>query len=138
VSRDDVGIRTEFPFTLPVGYLDNDGVVHQSGQMRLATAADEILPLRDPRVQANPAYLSIIVLSRVVSRLGSVEAVNPNVIENLYAADLTFLQELYNTANGTGTVMVSVVCPNCGHQHETPLDGSGKSTSTPATALSGR
>jgi hypothetical protein len=90
---------TEVDFTLPKGYLDADGVLHTDGIMRLATAADEILPLKDPRVQANPAYLTIIVLSRVVTRLGSLPDVNTKVVEGLYASDLDYLQALYERLN---------------------------------------
>jgi hypothetical protein len=92
-------IQTEYEFTLPIGYQDEEGTLHREGTMRLATAADEILPLRDPRVQANEAYLIVILLSRVVTRLGLVSQVNPKVVENLYAADLAYLQDLYNRVN---------------------------------------
>jgi hypothetical protein len=90
---------TEVDFTLPKGYLDPDGALHRDGVMRLATAADEILPLKDPRVQQNPAYLSIIVLARVITRLGSLRDVNPKVVEGFFASDLTFLQRLYERLN---------------------------------------
>ena len=90
---------TEVDFTLPKGYLDADGVLHTDGVMRLATAADEILPLKDPRVQANPAYLTIIVLARVVTRLGSLPDVNTKVVEGLFASDLDYLQALYERLN---------------------------------------
>lgn len=91
--------RTEYEFVLPQGYLDEDGELHREGVMRLATAADEILPLKDPRVQKNPAYLVVIVLARVVTRLGSLDAVTTKTIENLFVADLAFLQRLYNEVN---------------------------------------
>ena len=90
---------TEHEFTLPMGYLDEDGSLHREGTMRLATAADEILPLKDPRVQANPAYLVVILLSRVITRLGSLDAINPKVIEGLFASDLAYLQRLYEELN---------------------------------------
>ena len=106
--------QTETDFTLPLGYIDEDGTLHREGTMRRATAADEILPLRDARVQANPAYLVLILLSRVVMRLGGLGQVTPKVIENLYATDLAYLQDLYNQMNspeeGRG-----VVCPQCEH-----------------------
>lgn len=92
-------ISTEVEFTLPIGYRDGDGNLHRQGVMRLATAGDEILPLKDHRVQANPAYLAIIVLSRVVVRLGTLEMVNTHVIEELFSADFAFLQDLYNRIN---------------------------------------
>jgi hypothetical protein len=91
--------RTEFEFTLPKGYVDGEGTLHREGTMRLATAGDEILPLRDPRVEKNSAYLGIILLSRVVTRLGSVRAITTHTIENLYASDYEFLQDLYNRIN---------------------------------------
>ena len=110
--------RTEHEFTLPMGYLDKEGTLHRDGLMRLATAADEILPLRDPRVQKNPAYLTVILLSRVVTRLGGVEPINPGVIEGLFAADLAYLQDLYNEINQLADGRTSVVCPQCSHTFE--------------------
>jgi hypothetical protein len=109
---------TEFEFALPRGYVDDEGTLHREGRMRLATAADEILPLRDPRVQGNPAYLVVILLSRVITQLGSLEAINPRVIEGIYASDLAYLQELYNRVNGNGTAALQVVCPACQQQFE--------------------
>lgn len=94
-----MAFQTEVEFKLPKGYFD-DEVLHRDGIMRLATAADEILPLKDPRVQQNPAYLTVIVLARVVTRLGSLTDVNTKVIEGLYASDLNFLQRLYEQLNG--------------------------------------
>lgn len=91
---------TEVDFNLPKGYLDSEGVLHSEGVMRLATAADEILPLKDPRVQQNPAYLTVIVLARVITRLGSLRDVNTKVIEGLFAGDLNYLQKLYERLNG--------------------------------------
>lgn len=91
--------KTEFEFVLPCGYLDEDGTLHKDGVMRRATAADEILPLKDPRVVKNPAYLVVILLSRVLTRLGGVPNITPKVIEGLYATDLAFLQNLYNDIN---------------------------------------
>jgi hypothetical protein len=108
--------RTEIEFSLPCGYLDEEGNLHKDGVMRRATAADEILPLRDPRVQKNPAYLVVILLSRVVTRLGYLEQVNPKVIENLYATDLAYLQELYNEINQLESGHQSVACPQCQHE----------------------
>lgn len=92
--------QTEIEFTLPKGYVDGDGELHRDGVMRLATAADEILPLKDPRVQQNPAYLTVIVLARVIVRLGAVPAINTKVIEGLFASDLSYLQGLYERLNG--------------------------------------
>lgn len=97
--RSNLPFQTEVEFELPRGYLDATGVLHRRGIMRLATAADEIVPLRDPRVQQNPAYLSIIVLSRVVTRLGSLTDIDPRVVEGLFASDLDYLQRLYERIN---------------------------------------
>src|SRR5215475_1553026 len=91
--------QTEFELTLPCGYLDEHGTLHKDGVMRRATAADEILPLKDPRVMKNEAYVVIILLSRVITRLGAVAAINPKVIESLFATDLEYLQNLYNRIN---------------------------------------
>jgi hypothetical protein len=93
------GFQTEIEFELPKGYVDDTGTLHRRGTMRLATAADEILPLRDPRVQQNDAYLTVIVLARVITRLGSLPDVHAGVIEGLYASDLTYLQRLYDRFN---------------------------------------
>ena len=97
--RSGPGFPTEFEFALPKGYLDGNGALHRRGVMRLATAADEILPLRDPRVQQNPAYLAVIVLARVITRLGDVPDVDTHVVESLYASDLDYLQRLYERLN---------------------------------------
>ncbi|WP_292365382.1 MULTISPECIES: hypothetical protein [unclassified Methanoculleus] len=110
--------QTEFSFTLPRGYLDPDGDLHREEVMRLATAADEILPMKDPRVQANPAYLTAILLSRVVTKLGRIESVNTRVIENLFASDLAYLQDFYCRINEGSTAGVKAVCPKCGHRFE--------------------
>jgi len=99
-ARSSPGFATEVEFTLPKGYLDSTGALHRRGVMRLATAADEILPLRDPRVQQNPSYLAIIVLARVVTRLGDVPDIDTRLIESLYASDLDYLQRLYERING--------------------------------------
>ncbi|MFZ2162586.1 MAG: hypothetical protein WAW02_10245 [Sideroxyarcus sp.] len=108
-------IQTEYEYTLPVGYQDEEGNLHRDGVMRLATAADEISPLRDGRVQANPAYLIVILLSRVVTSLGSVANINPKVIENLYAADLAYLQNMYNEINQVDQGHLTATCPQCQH-----------------------
>ena len=119
--------QTEYPFTLPLGYVDEDGTLHREGVMRLATAADEIHPLRDARVQQNEAYLIVIILSRVITSLGSVSLVNPKVIEALYAVDLAYLQEFYNQINRSGTATVETVCPHCEHKMSVALNGAGGS-----------
>ena len=93
------GFQTEIEFELPRGYVDNAGTLHRRGVMRLATAADEILPLRDPRVTQNEAYLTVIVLARVITRLGSLADIHTGVIEGLFAGDLAYLQRLYERFN---------------------------------------
>jgi len=119
-------IQTEHEFTLPIGYQDEEGTLHRAGTMRLATAADEILPLKDPRVASNQAYLILILLSRVVTRLGSLTALNPKVMEGLYAADLDYLQALYNRVNGAGRAAIDAVCPNCRHEFALAAGGAGE------------
>jgi len=113
--------QTEFEFTLPVGYTDQDGTVHRQGLMRMATAMDEIAPMRDPRVRNNQAYLAVILLSRVVVRLGTLPMVSTNVIESLYVADLAYLQALYRRINEEGKTSLPVTCPNCQTKHEVDL-----------------
>jgi hypothetical protein len=118
---------TEYPFTLPKGYVDQDGNLHKAGLMRLATAADEILPQKDPRVQANPPYLTVILLSRVIIKLGDLKSINPAVIEGLFASDLAYLQDLYSRINPDSTAMLKAVCPKCEHCFEVepvPFEGS--------------
>ncbi|MFD0689867.1 phage tail assembly protein [Actinomadura fibrosa] len=117
---------TEVEFELPKGYVDADGTLHRTGVMRLATAADEIYPLKDPRVRNWPAYLVVLLLSRVVSRLGGLPEVNPGVIEGLFSEDLAYLQDLYNRINGLAPRSAPVECPHCGQGHEVevaPLGG---------------
>src|SRR4029077_19669242 len=106
-------LRTEYAFVLPRGYVDGVGTVHREGVMRLATARDEIAPQRDPRVRENEAYLTVILLSRVIVRLGSVSSINPGVVEALFASDLAFLQDLYRRINAEGHAQASVTCPSC-------------------------
>jgi len=121
-----VTLQTEFPFTLPRGYLDSEGNLHREGVMRLATAYDEIAPMKDPRVQANPGYLVIILLSRVITRLGTLEHLNPKVIEGMFAGDLAFLQDLYRQVNEHGHNRVAVSCPHCQGEFEMEIDRPGE------------
>lgn len=107
-------LRTEFEFTLPCGYIDERGDLHRQGIMRLATALDEVEPLRDPRVQANQAYLAILLLSRVVTRLGDISPVQPSVIERLFSADFAYLQDLYVRVNDADDSLIETECPSCG------------------------
>jgi len=114
-------LQTEFAFTLPRGYVDKDGNLHRTGTMRLATANDEIAPLRDPRVKANQAYLVISLLARVITKLGDLSAINTATIENLFSSDLAYLQDFYRRINETGTSKVKTVCPNCDAEIEVDL-----------------
>ncbi|HTR14866.1 MAG TPA: hypothetical protein VMI72_16850 [Roseiarcus sp.] len=124
-------LQTEFPFTLPRGYVDAEGNLHRDGTMRLATAFDEIAPLKDPRVLSNPGYLLIILLVRVITRLGTVEHINPKVIEGLFAADLAYLQDLYARINGVGHTRIKAQCPQCQQQFEVELNQAGEIGATP-------
>jgi hypothetical protein len=119
-------LQTEFPFELPKGYLDGDGNLHRQGVMRLATAYDEVAPMKDPRVQANPGYLVVILLARVILRLGELEHVNPKVIEGLFAGDLAYLQDLYRRINEDGHNRLAVACPHCEKEFEVEIDHSGE------------
>ncbi len=92
-------IATEFEFLLPKGYLDPDGNLHRKGTMRLSRAMDEIIPLRDPRVKANPAYATIVILARVITRLGAIDEMTPAVVEGFFACDLSYLQTFYRQIN---------------------------------------
>jgi hypothetical protein len=118
-------LQTEFSFTLPMGFVDPEGNLHKEGVMRLATAFDEIVPLKDPRVHSNQAYLLIILLSRVITRLGTLEHINPKVIEGLFAADLACLQDLYRRINETGSNLVRTQCPHCEKEFDVELANSG-------------
>lgn len=117
-------LRTEFPFTLPRGYVDAAGTVHRDGVMRLATARDELLPLRDDRVREHPAYLSVVLLARVITRLGGLDDVHAGIVENLFASDLAFLQDLYGRINAEGHARAAVTCPSCQHEFTIDLSGS--------------
>src|SRR6516165_10003078 len=118
-------LRTVFEFELPRGYLDSAGVLHKTGAMRLATARDELLPLYDDRVRSNPAYLTVVLLSRVITRLGTLveDEVRASVIENLFASDLAFLQDLYRRINTEGHSRAAVKCQACGERFTVELAG---------------
>jgi hypothetical protein len=116
-------LRTEFAFELPRGYVDESGTLHRSGVMRLATARDELVPLRDDRVRENAAYLTVVLLARVVTRIGAVTDVHAGVIENLFACDLAFLQDMYRRVNSEGHTRAGVACPECGHTFAVDLAG---------------
>ena len=117
-----MAFQTEFTFTLPRGFVDPSGTLHREGVMRLATAGDEIIPMRDQRVQQNPGYLSIILLARVVTKLGSMPAVDTRVIENLFTMDLAYLQDLYQRINSMDIPAYKGVCPHCGEEVDIPVN----------------
>ncbi|KOU31097.1 hypothetical protein ADK52_03600 [Streptomyces sp. WM6372] len=117
-------LRTEFPFELPRGYVDDAGTVHRDGVMRLSTARDELVPLRDVRVQENPAYLSVVLLGRVIVRLGTLAMVHDGIVENMFASDLAFLQDFYRQINAEGHTRAAVQCPHCSEPFEVELGGS--------------
>lgn len=106
--------------------MDEEGNLHKKGTMRLATAADEILPMKDPRVQSNPAYLTVILFSRVITKLGSLPTINTKVIENLFTSDLSYLQEMYRRINEDGTGVIKATCPKCEHQFEVEVESQGE------------
>ena len=106
-------LQTSFDFVLPRGYVDQNGTIHREGTMRLATARDELLPLLDPKVRQNEAFLSLVLLARVVTRLGSLPAIDDQVIGGLWATDLAFLQDLHRRINTEGHTLVEVTCPSC-------------------------
>jgi hypothetical protein len=115
------GLQTEFPFTLPKGYVDDDGTLHKTGIMRLACARDEIEPLRDPAVRENEAYVAVLLLARVITRLGPITDVTPGLVEGLYATDFDHLQRLYERLNTDGETVGAVACPACSHAFEVDL-----------------
>lgn len=119
-------MTTEFPFRLPIGAADAEGNLHRDGVMRLATAYDEIAPMKDPRVQSNSGYLILILLSRVVTQLGELTHINPKVMENLFAADLAYLQDFYRRINSTGHSRVAVACPHCSTHFEVEVGRLGE------------
>ncbi len=114
---------TEFTFVLPRGYVDASGTVHRDGVMRLATARDELIPLRDDRVRENSAYLTVVLLARVITRLGTITDVHAGIVENLFAADLAFLQDLYRRVNTEGHTRAAVTCPSCSHRFAVDVSG---------------
>jgi hypothetical protein len=116
-------LQTEFSFQLPIGYEDDEGRVHRSGAMRLARARDEIVPLRDPRVRDNEAYLTVLLLARTITHLGDVTSITPAVVENLFTPDLAFLQDLYRRVNTEGHTRATVTCPSCEHHFAVDVSG---------------
>ncbi|MFI7354387.1 hypothetical protein ACIBTP_10620 [Streptomyces avidinii] len=122
-GREDHGLRTEFEFELPRGYVDEAGTVHRHGSMRLATARDELRPQIDLRVKENPAYLSVVLLSQVITRLGTIADVHAGIVERMYATDVAFLQDFYRRVNSEGHTRAAVTCPHCEGGFEVDLSG---------------
>jgi hypothetical protein len=116
-------LRTEFEFELPRGYVDPSGTVHRHGVMRLATARDELVPLHDDRVRENPAYLTVVLLARVITRLGTITDIHAGMVENFFASDLAFLQDLYRRINQEGHTRAAVTCPACQEKFSVDLAG---------------
>lgn len=116
-------VRDEFEFELPRGYVDDDGTLHRHGAMRLATARDELRPQIDLRVKENPAYLSVVLLSQVITRLGSLTDVHAGIVERMYATDVAFLQDFYRRVNSEGHTRAAVTCPHCEGAFEVDLSG---------------
>jgi hypothetical protein len=116
-------LRTEFEFDLPRGFVDRSGTVHRHGAMRLATARDELVPLHDDRVRENPAYLTIVLLGRVITRLGTLDEVHAGILENMFASDVAFLQDLYRRINQEGHTRAAVSCPACHHDFTVDMAG---------------
>lgn len=114
-------MQTEIGFTLPRGYVADDGRVHREGTMRLATARDEIEPLRELDVRHNEAYLTVLLLARTITRIGELTRITPELVENLYAADFDHLQRLYERVNSDGEAVGVVSCPACSHRFEVDL-----------------
>ncbi|ELZ04085.1 hypothetical protein C482_03596 [Natrialba chahannaoensis JCM 10990] len=129
----DQPLQTEFEFTLPRGYVDDDGTLHTEGRMRLATAADEIQPLQNPRVQSNSSYLTIVLLSRVVTELGTLETIDEDVIQNLFVTDLEYLQAMYERVNNRGRNATETACPDCGSVFDVDVE-TGAHLAPPADA----
>ena len=121
-----MAFQTEYEFTLPRGYVDKEGNLHKKGIMRLATAADEIVPMRDNRVQQNPSYLTIVLLSRVITKLGDLKSLDTSIIENLFTLDLGYLQEFYSRINQLENPDVDVTCPNCSERFGVSMDFLGE------------
>lgn len=114
-------MQTEFTFTLPRGYVDAQGAIHREGTMRLATARDEIEPLRDPKVRQNDAYLTVLLLARVITRVGDLTEVTPEVVEGMFAADFDHLQRVYERINTDGEAVGVIACPACHESFEVDL-----------------
>ncbi|MFB8101540.1 MULTISPECIES: hypothetical protein [Streptomyces] len=122
-QRERDSLQTEFAFELPRGYVDDEGQLHRHGTMRLATARDELRPQIDLRVKENPAYLSVVLLSQVITQLGTVTDVHAGIVERMYATDVAFLQDFYRRINSEGHTHAAVTCPHCHDSFEVDLSG---------------
>ncbi len=120
--REDA-LVSEFDFELPRGYVDRDGTVHKRGAIRIATARDELLPLHDDRVRENPAYLTVVLLARVITRLGTLTDIHAGIVEGMFASDVAFLQDLYRSINQEGHTRAGVTCPSCAREFTVDLAG---------------
>lgn len=109
-----MNLQTSYPFRLPKGYIDGEGNLHREGTMRLATAGDELSTMRDPRVKADESYANAVLLSKVITSLGTLAQVSPEMIEGLFVADMEFLQQMYDTINRAEKPKIQVTCPDCG------------------------
>ena len=118
-------LQTVYPFRLPRGYVDGEGTLHREGRMRLATAGDELSALRDPRAKADEGYVNVLLLSKVVTMLGTLPEVTPEIIEGLFVADMEFLQDMYDTINKTEKPQIQVTCPHCGKQFTDTINFQG-------------
>ena len=115
-------MTTVYDFELPKGYVDSVGEVHKRGKMRLATAGDEIAATRDPRVLANPSYLTVVILAKVITELEGMETIVPNIVERFFTADLAFLQDMYQRINNVEPPTMTAVCPDCGKIFDVPIN----------------
>ncbi|MCC6993122.1 MAG: phage tail assembly protein [Deltaproteobacteria bacterium] len=131
-----MAFQTEYRFKLPRGYVDPEGNLHRDGVMRLATAKDEIVPLQDYRVQGNRAYLVVILLSRVITKLGDIKYIDTETIENLFSTDLAYLQEFYRKINEEGSPRVHAKCPKCENEFDIDLV-TGQVIAAPAEGAEG-
>ena len=117
-----MAFKTEFEFTLPKGFIDEEGNLHRKGVMRLATAMDEIEPMRDMKVQQNPGYLNVVLLSRVIEKLGDLNTVTKQMVEQFFTVDMAYLQEFYARINQLDNPNFQVSCPHCEERFEVPFD----------------
>lgn len=115
-------LQTVYPFRLPKGYLDQEGNLHREGRMRLATAGDEMSALRDPKVKADESYMNVVLLSKVVTSLGTLSEVTPEIMEGLFISDMEYLQNMYDTINKADKPQIQVTCPHCGKQFTDTLN----------------